>query len=607
MREPSLGGARKVLSGIGVTPGIAIGKAYQVDRNRVSLVYYYLPSPVQAGKEVERFKAAVDKAESDLKAIRAKMAGEFPEHAYILDTHLHILRDRMLYDETIRTIEEQAINAEWALKQSLEKAQQVFARIEDEYIRSRVSDVDYVASQVLRNLTGQSLQSVSGIKERVIIVAHDLSPADTIQLQVEKTLGFVTDMGGKTSHTAIISRSLDIPAVVGLENVTQEVRSGELIVVDGTAGKVFIDPDEELLSYYYERQLELESYLKEVARCAKLPAETQDGFSIKVEANIELLEEVVAVIDNGAQGIGLYRTEYLYLNRDDPPDEDTLFWNYREVAEIIYPEIVTIRTLDLGADKLATRLRQSKETNPALGLRAIRLCLQENELFLKQLRAILRVSGITRNIRIMFPMISGVGELLAAKALLDDVRQSLVRESIQVDEDLQVGIMIEVPSAVAVADLLAREVDFFSIGTNDLVQYALAIDRVNEHVSHLYEPLHPAILRMIKQAAEAGHRAGISVSLCGEMAGEPLYVPILLGFELDSLSMNAQAVPRVKKIIRDANLSECKGYLQKVLDLTTADEVNEYLCEIARSRFAEDFHLFENELGTLPRLSSNLQ
>jgi phosphotransferase system enzyme I (PtsI) len=601
------GNARMVLKGIGVAPGIAIGKAYRVDRNKVSLVYYYLPSPAQTKREKDRFDAAVDRAEADLKEIRSRMAGEYPEHAHIIDTHVHILRDKMLYDETIRIIEEQEINAEWALRQALENAQHIFAKIDDEYIRSRFSDVDFVAERVLQNLTGQNKQSVAGIRERVIVVAQDLSPADTIQLQVEKTLAIATDMGGKTSHTAIITRSLDIPAVVGLENVYQAVRSGELMVVDGHAGKVIIDPDEELLNYYYERQYQLERYRKEVVRCAELPAETEDGYNIKIQANIELLEEVVAVIDNGAEGVGLYRTEYLYLNLDQLPTEETLFWDYREVAEIIYPEMVTIRTLDLGADKLTTRMRGSTETNPALGLRSIRLCLQEDITFRTQLRAILRVSGITKNIKIMFPMISGVGELRAAKAVLEEVKQSLRQESIEFDENLQVGIMIEVPSAVAVADLLAREVDFFSIGTNDLVQYALAIDRVNENVAHLYEPLHPAILRMIKQAADAGRQAGISVSLCGELAGEPLYIPILLGFELDSLSMNPLAVPRVKKIIRNASIEESKDYLNEVLHFTTAGQINEYLCNLAWRRFREDFELFADEMGNLPAASGNGQ
>jgi phosphotransferase system enzyme I (PtsI) len=601
------GNARMVLKGIGVAPGIAIGKAYRVDRNKVSLVYYYLPSPDQTKGEKERFHTAVDKAEAELKEIRAKMAGEFPEHAYILDTHIHILRDRMLCDETIRIIDEQGINAEWALRQALENAQQIFAKISDEYIRSRFSDVDFVAERVLQHLTGQNKQSVAGIRERVIVVTQDLSPADTIQLQVEKTLAIVTDMGGKTSHTAIITRSLDIPAVVGLENVYQAVRSGELMVVDGSAGKVIIDPDEELLNYYYERQYQLERYRKEVVRCAELPAETEDGYTIKIQANIELLEEVVAVIDNGAEGVGLYRTEYLYLNLDQPPTEETLFWDYREVAEIIYPEMLTIRTLDLGADKLTPKIRGLGETNPALGLRSIRLCLQEDETFRTQLRAILRVSGITKNIKVMFPMISGVGELRAAKAVLEGVKQSLIAESIEFDENMQLGIMIEVPSAVAVADLLAREVDFFSIGTNDLVQYALAIDRVNENVAHLYEPLHPAILRMIKQAADAGRQAGISVSLCGELAGEPLYIPILLGFELDSLSMNPLAVPRVKKIIRHASLEESKVCLNEVLNFTTAGQINDYLCKLAWRRFREDFELFVDEMGELPAASGTGQ
>jgi phosphotransferase system enzyme I (PtsI) len=597
------GGARKVLNGVGVTPGIAIGRAYHVDRGKIPVAHYDLPSPTEVENEIQRFQAAVARAEADLGEIKAKIAGEFSEHAYILDTHLLILRDRMLFDETVRIIRERQVNAEWALKQALEQAQRIFARIDDEYIRSRISDVDYVARRVLRNLTGKTPETVAGIKERVIIVAEDLSPADTIQLQIEKTLAFVTDMGGRTSHTAIIARSLDIPAVVGLERVTEEVRSGDLLVVDGMAGKVIVDPDEELLNYYYERQYQLETYRKELARCAKLPAETEDGYHVRVEANIELPEEVVAVLDNGAEGIGLYRTEYLYLNREAPPDEETLYWTYREVAEIVYPETITMRTLDLGPDKFSFHKQRTRESNPALGLRAIRLCLREVELFRTQLRAILRASGVTRNVRIMFPMISGVNELRAARKMLDEVKESLVRQGFPVDDGLKIGIMIEIPSAVTIADQLAREVDFFSIGTNDLVQYTLAIDRVNEHVAHLYEPLHPAILRMIKQVVDAGHRAGIPTSLCGEMAGEALYIPILLGLELDSLSMNPLAIPRIKKIIRSASVEECKIYLREVLDLPTADEINESLRRIAWRRFREDFELFGQELGLLPALS----
>jgi phosphotransferase system enzyme I (PtsI) len=600
------GGARKVLSGVGVTPGIAIGKAYHVDRGKIPVADYSLPSPAEVEKEIQRFQAAVERAEADLGKIKAKIAGEFSEHAYILDTHLLILRDRVLFDETVRLIREHQVNAEWALKQALEQAQRLFSKIDDEYIRSRISDVDYVATRVLRNLTGKTPESIAAIKERVIIVAEDLSPADTIQLQIEMTLAFVTNMGGKTSHTAIIARSLDIPAVVGLERVTEEVRSGDLLVVDGMAGKVIVDPDDELLNYYYERQYRLETYRKEVARCAKLPAETEDGYHVRVEANIELLEEVVAVLDNGAEGIGLYRTEYLYLNREAPPDEETLYWTYREVAEIVYPETVTIRTLDLGPDKFSFHRQRTRESNPALGLRAIRLCLREEELFRTQLRAILRASGAMRNVRIMFPMISGVSELRAARKMLDEVRESLVRQGITVDDEVKIGIMIEIPSAVTIADQLAREVDFFSVGTNDLVQYALAIDRVNEHVAHLYEPLHPAILRMIKQVVEAGHRAGIPTSLCGEMAGEALYIPILLGLELDSLSMNPLSIPRVKKIIRSASLEECKIYLREVLDLPTAGEINESLRQIAWRRFREDFELFGQELGVLPALSGTM-
>jgi phosphotransferase system enzyme I (PtsI) len=504
-----------------------------------------------------------------------------------------ILRDRLLYDETLRLIREEKLNAQWALTRSLLKAHEIFRGLEDEYIQSRVADVDAVGERVLRNLAGQDHDPLSDIKERVIIVAHDLSPADVAQLQLERTLGLVTDIGGRTSHTSIIARSLNIPAVVATETATQLIPTGDILIVDGVSGRVIVDPSEEEISFYYERQEELDTYLKEIARKAQLVACTQDGYEVQVEANIELLEEVVAVKDNGAEGIGLYRTEFFFMNRVNFPDEETLFYEYRELAELMAPQWITMRSLDLGAEKLAAWYPRLEETNPALGLRSIRLCLFYEDLFRTQLRAILRASAVTKTLRLMFPMVSGIGELRAAKKILREVQEELRQKRIPFDEAMPIGLMIEVPSAVMVADMLAQEVDFFSIGTNDLIQYSLGVDRSNEHVAYLYDPLHPAVLRLIKHTVDAGHKAGIPVSICGEMAGEPIYVPIMLGLRLDSLSMNPQSIPRVKNLIGRSNLKECTRLVKKALGMRTGKEIRALLKKMMTKSFPEEFRVFD--------------
>lgn len=585
--------ASNTIHGIGVSPGIAIGKAYLLERGRIPIPYYTLLGEQAVSEEVKRFETAVAKAETDLESLKKRIHPDLKEHAHVLEVHQMILRDHLLYDETLRLIREDKLNAHWALIRSLMKAQEVFSAVQDEYIQSRVADVHAVGERILRNLAGKEPNVLDGIKERVIIVAHDLSPADAAQLQLERTLGLLTDMGGRTSHTSIIARSLNIPAVVGAEVASKQVRAGEIVIVDGASGKVIINPTEEEISYYYERQDELETYLKDIRRKSHLPARTQDGFLIQVQANIELLEEVVAVKDNGAEGIGLYRTEFFFMNRADLPEEEALYNEYRELSELLAPQWVNIRTLDLGAEKLTTWFPKVEETNPALGLRSIRLCLQYRDLFESQLRAILRASAEARNIRLMFPLISGVGELMEAKGILRKVQEELRLKRIPYDEGMPLGVMIEVPSAVAVADLLAKEVDFFSVGTNDLIQYSLAIDRVNEHVAYLYEPLHPGVLRLIKQAVDAGHKAKIPVSICGEMAGEPLYVPILLGLYLDSLSMNPQAVPRVKNLVCRSRMKYCRRFVKKILSFKTAREINDTLQDMMLKNFPEEFRVFD--------------
>jgi phosphotransferase system enzyme I (PtsI) len=580
----------KIFKGIGASGGVAIGRVYLLDRTRVKVVYQYLLDSRQIEQELERFKQAVAKADDQLNQILEEIPSESKDFAGIIDSHRLILRDRMIYDQSLEIIHKEQINAEWALKKALEKAQEIFSKIKDDYFRNRIKDVEDVSERILRNLTGKQMESLSDIKGRVVVVAHDLSPADTTQMHLDHILGFVTDMGGKTSHTAIIAQSLEIPAVVGLEHITQEANSGDLIILDGSDGQVVLNPDPNTLLLFKEKKKKFEEYRIELAKYSHLSAETVDGFTLKIRANIEFLEEVSTVLANGGDGIGLFRTEFLYLKQKELPSEQTLFESFREAVAVMAPYSVTIRTLDIGGDKFASHLDLADEMNPALGLRAIRFCLKEVGIFKRQLRAILRASSYGK-LKILFPMISGIDEVFQAKAVLKEVMEELHREKIPFDPQIPIGIMIEIPSAVAMADLLAKEVDFFSIGTNDLIQYALAIDRVNEHVAHMYQPLHPAILRLIHHTVEAGHRAGIPVALCGEMAGEPLYIPILLGLGLDELSMNPLSIPRVKRIIRMISYQESKEFLSKTLTLKTTEEVNNFVHQAMVARFAEGFKI----------------
>ncbi|SMC27822.1 phosphoenolpyruvate--protein phosphotransferase [Desulfacinum hydrothermale DSM 13146] len=585
----------RTLKGFGVSPGIAIGKAFLVDARHIPIPFYTLSTDEQVARECARFEEAVTEVERDLETIKQSIHPDLKEQVHILEAHQLILRDRLLYDQTLDLIRRERLNALWALKRSLNKITEIFQSMEDEYVRNRVTDVSSVGERIMNRLAGRKANAFDEIRERVIIVAQDISPADAAQIQLEKTLGFITDMGGRTSHTSIMAGALGIPAIVGAEQATRTIRTGDLLILDGSSGTVVVNPTEEQIGDYYELQDALETYLKEISRKAHLPACTLDGHKINVEANIELLEEVVAAKDHGAEAVGLYRTEFSYMNRRLPPTEEDLYNEYRELAELMAPLPVTMRTLDLGAEKMGRWHPGIEQQNPALGLRAIRLCLHHVDLFKVQLRAILRASAATRNIRLMFPLISGVGELQRSKAILEEVKSELRREGRDFDDKMSVGVMIEVPSAVAVADMLAEEADFFSIGTNDLIQYTLAIDRVNEHVAHLFDPLHPAVLRLIRQVVSTAHKAGIPVTVCGEMAGEPLYVPMLLGLELDSLSMNPQAIPRVKNLLRRAQLSDCRRFVAEALTMRTAAEIREALQDMVLRVFPEEFKFFDPE------------
>jgi len=582
--------AKKVLSGIPVSSGVAIGKAFFLNRDSKASLPRMSISAGNVPNEKERLLTAFDAALQELDEIRQKIPSELKEHAAIIDSHLMILKDEKFKQGALKYIQEKMINAEWALEKTVADIGKAFSRIDDEYIRQRIQDVRLVADRVQDALRGKT-KDIGSISQRVILLAHDLSPADTIALQVDKIMAFATTMGGKTSHAGIMARSLQIPAVVGVEGLEEDIEDGQLIILDGFHGRIIIGPTEEELAEFADIKYQFEAYQSLISKCCHLPAETIDGYQVQVLANIELFEEVAAVIDHGGEGIGLYRTEYSYLNRETLPTEEELFEEYRDLAAIMHPRKVIIRTLDLGADKIAKHFGSLEEANPALGLRAIRFCLKHRQLFKAQLRAILRAS-VVGNISIMFPLISGLQELQEVKEFYFQIQEELRKENIPFNEHMPIGIMIEVPGSVLIADILAKEVDFFSIGTNDLIQYSLGIDRTNKHVSYLYQPLHPAILRSIKHVVDAAHEAGIEVSLCGEVAADPFCVPILMGMQVDSLSLNPQAIPGIKRIIRRATMEECKQLLKQVIDSDTVARSNKLVREMIYNRFPEELMFY---------------
>ncbi len=576
----------RIFHGVGASPGIVIGKARIADRSRVAVVEVPI-DPAEVPSEIKRVRKALDETKAELKALKEEIAeNKGLEHLYVIDTHLLILEDSMLIGETVQCIEHEKINAEAALKKTLKKFKEFFEGIEDEYLRERSGDIETVVERVLRNMLGKRHEPFLESAGRVIIVAHDLSPADILQIDKNKVIGFVTELGGKTSHTAILSRSLEIPAVVGLEKILSEISNGDPVIIDGKNGVVIVNPDEQTFRDYLQNKQYYEYQERELLKLRDLPAETVDGYRISLKGNVEFVEEIPSIRKHGGEGVGLYRTEMLFINRNSLPDEEEQFRVYAEAARQMAPFPVTIRTLDVGGDKFVHDLNLDDELNPALGVRAIRLSLRQPGIFKSQLRAILR-AGAFGKVRIFFPMISGVGEIREAKALLDEAKNELREACIPFDENIEIGIMIETPSAVIIADFLAREVDFFSVGTNDLIQYSLAIDRTNEHLSDLYEPLHPAVLRSLKMIADAAHAADIDVCICGEMAGEPAYLPILLGLGYEELSMNAVSIPKVKKVLRRCSRDEAVSLAQQALKFSTAAEVESYLQSQITARYSE--------------------
>jgi phosphoenolpyruvate-protein phosphotransferase (PTS system enzyme I) len=562
------------LVGLAASPGIAIGQCWTMERRRVQTPKRRL-APGEVEGELARFRAALEASDEQLDEVRRKVEASggsaAAEHTAIIDMHRLMLHDEMLVGEVRRLVAEERVNPEWAVKRAARRIKSAFHQDADEYFKERRADVDYVGERLIKNLLGLAPDVEGAPPEGAIIVAHDLSPADTaVLLHGHKVGAFVTEVGARTSHTAIVARALEIPAVVGVSRITASAGRGDWMIVDGSRGVVIVHPSKAEQVEYQAAREKLLREEQELLRTRDLPAVTADELHVRLAGNIEFAEEVPSLLAHGGEAVGLYRTEYLFLGRNDLPTEEEHYQNYRRILEAVGRRPVTIRTFDLGGDKLPPGMRLHAD-NPALGLRAIRYCLRHPDMFRTQLRALLRAS-VHGNLKIMFPMISGVAELRAARRALEEVQAELTRETIPTRK-VPVGIMVEVPSAAMLADRLARECDFFSIGTNDLIQYTIGIDRQNKDVAYLYKPLHLSVLRMLKGICDAARAASITVSVCGEMAGDPLHTLVLMGLGVTELSMNGPSIPVVKQVVRGATAAEARALVDRLLGLTFADDI----------------------------------
>lgn len=565
--------------GIAVSPGVAIGKALVLRAEDFQSIPRVKVEEEKIPQEIARFEDALTRTRADILGIRKKISQEIGrESSDIFMAHLLVLEDRSLIEDVITTIKEKRANAEYAFSSVIQKYFRAFSQVEDEYLKERVSDIRDIARRLIGNLVGKKRNPLSNLTEKVIIVAHDLSPSDTAMMDKQKVIAFATDIGGPTSHTAIMARSMEIPAVVGLDRVGREVVTGNSIVIDGNHGILIVHPEPPTLSAYAREEKRLIQVTSELDKLRNLPAETPDGHRIELSANIEFPDEIPSVLAHGAAGIGLYRTEYFYMNRSDLPTEEEQYHAYRTVAEKMSSYPVVIRSLDLGGDKFLSSFEVPHEMNPFLGWRAIRFCLAQVGIFKAQLRAVLRAS-VHGNLKAMYPMISNLTELRRANEILEECRRELKKEKIPFNPKMEWGAMIEIPSAALTSDSLAKEADFFSIGTNDLIQYALAVDRVNEKIAYLYEPTHPAILRLIREVIVNGHKNKIWVATCGEMAGDPAIAILLVGFGIDALSMSPLLLPKVKKAIRLVPFKLAKEMAEKSLRFATSVEVHKFLTQ----------------------------
>jgi phosphotransferase system enzyme I (PtsI) len=582
------------LAGVGASPGIAVGVAHflggpvEVQERRVF--------PEEVAGEVERFTQALARSDAQLLQIQQQIAAQEGDgHEYsILEAHRLMLSDVHLVEATRRIIRDEHVSAEWALRKAVDQIRAVFNKIEDPYFRERRSDVDMIGERILRNLVGMTLPGQDQVPRGAVVFAHDLSPADVTQLGRAGISGFFTEGGGKTSHTAVVARALGLPYVVGVHDYMHHIRSGMTAIVDGGRGEVILDPDDSARARYAARAARDLARAQRLAQAREAPAESLDGARVHMAANVELLEEVPASVELGAESIGLFRTEFLYLERSDLPTEDEQYHHAVAAMRMLGGRLATFRTLDLGGDKLPAAVRIPAGNNPALGLRSIRYSLWQRDVFKAQLRALFRAAAVSP-LRILFPLISGVAELRAVKEICAEACSELERAGVEHDGQIPLGVMIETPSAAFITDLLAHECDFLTIGTNDLIQYALAADRQDEHVGYLYHPLHPAILRAVSQIVSAAQKAGKPVAMCGDMAGDPLLCWILLGLGLRDLSMAPRQIPVVKSIIRATRISEAEELLHKVMRLHTEEEVEEIVSETMLARFPLEFAETDDE------------
>jgi phosphotransferase system enzyme I (PtsI) len=573
------------LRGIGASAGLVSGRALVLE-SRQTTIFRVPIDPSEIEDEVRRFQAARDAAREQIHTIRDMVARNLGDSvAQIFEAQILILDEDSLSGETVRQIREEKVNAEWALRTVVGRVLKFFEQMADPYIKQRGGDIEDVHNRLQTLLAGaRTHHDLSELTEDTIIVSHSLSPSDAATLHEEKVVGIATDVGGRTSHTAILAQALGIAAVVGLHDASQKIRTGDLLVLDGEEGTVDLAPDSGILADLDRRRAEILSRETTFLAEKDLPSTTTDGVAITLLANIEFPEEIAAALRYGAAGVGLYRSEFLFLTRSpDLPTEEEHFRLYADMAARLAPAEAVVRTLDLGGEKYFHAVLDKEGSNPVLGLRAIRFCLKRSDIFKTQLRGILRAS-VNRNLRVMLPLISGVAELRAAKRLMDEVRGELTAEGIPFNPDIDLGIMIEVPSAAMISDVLAKEVRFFSIGTNDLIQYALAIDRGNESVAYLYQPFHPAILRLIQRVVDSAEGAGIDVAICGEMASDPAAAPVLIGLGVRKLSMNSTALPSVRSMVRHIAASDCTALVRKLMGMATAEEIEVSLRRWIRDR-----------------------
>ena len=561
-----------MIKGIAASNGIAIAKAYKLDMPDLTVTQKTIED---TANEVARFEATIAQVQEDLVAIKAAATKNLSEEeAAIFDAHIMVLQDPELKDQTITKINGDKVNAEYALQEIANMFIGMFESMEDEYFRERAADIRDVSRRVIAGLLGKSLPNPSLINEEVVIIAHDLTPSDTAQLNKNLVKGFATDIGGRTSHSAILARSMEIPAVVATNTITEEVNDGDMIILDGSDGCVIVNPDETSVQEYTKKRDAYIAYREELKQLKDEKSITTDGYQVELVANIGSPKDIDAVLANGAEGVGLYRTEFLYMESDELPSEDTQFEAYKAVLEGLNGKPVVVRTLDIGGDKKLPALPLPEEMNPFLGVRAIRLCFQREDIFRTQLRALLRAS-VYGDLRIMFPMIATLNEFRDAKKIFLEEKEKLISEGVKVSDTIQLGIMIEIPAAAVLADQFAKEVDFFSIGTNDLIQYTFAADRMSSSISYLYQPYNPSILRLVKNVIDASHKEGKWTGMCGEMAGELMAAPLLIGLGLDEFSMSATSVLADRKLIRSLNKAEMNKLAEEALNKSTMEEVVE--------------------------------